>query len=147
MNKHLSVFAFYIRAVFAPALILILLTAAVTGTLLYTGIAEEIRMTEPGSLHGVEVLGLEYILSHSAIPQITAGTLVLLTILLILPGAAFGSQTLYTTARLRIGEKTVFLWHAAFGALLFLLFWAAEACALYAVCLRYTAVGTATEQS
>lgn len=148
MKKHLSVFMLYIRATFLPALLLIFLTAGVSAVLFAKPILEEIRFSAPGSTHGVEILGLETVFGRTAIPVICTVSLILLTVLLIIPGTAFGSQTSYTMSRLCIGEKSAFLWQAGYNALMFLFFWAVEAIVLYGLCLRYGAsVGTATEHT
>lgn len=148
MKKHLSVFMLYIRSTFVPALLVILLTAGVSAVLFAAEILPEIRYSAPGSGHGVEIYGLETVFGNTVIPWIFAASAVLLTILLCIPGTSFGSQTSYTMARLRISEKSAFLWQAGYNTLVYFLLWAVGAAVLFAMCAWYgSTVTTSTNQS
>ncbi|MBQ4354377.1 MAG: hypothetical protein IJC71_05735 [Clostridia bacterium] len=148
MKKHLSVLMLYIRSSFLPLCLIFLLTAALSVCLFAKDLLPEIRFSSPGSRHGVEILGLETLFAHTAIPWIFTGALVLMTVLLLIPGTAFGSQTAYTMSRLRISDKAAFLWQAGYNTLAYFMLWAVGASVLAAMCFWYGAsVSTATEHS
>lgn len=138
----------YIRATFVPALVLILLTAVVSAVLFAVKITPEIRYSAESSDYAAEIYGLETVFGHTIIPWIFAASAVLLTVLLCIPGTSFGSQTAYTMGRLRVSEKSTFLWQAGYNALVYFLLWAVGAAVLSGMCMWYeTAVTTSTNQS
>lgn len=145
MKKHITVFMLYIRSSFIPALVLILLSAAVCAGMFYFTF-DELSGQQP--VPGEYVPGIETSFGKVTVPAVSAVTLVLLTVLLCIPGTSFGSQTGYTMARLQISEKSSFIWQVIYNSLVFLLFWAVQALAMFLVCELYdTLVVTSTNQT
>lgn len=135
----------YIRSTFVPAILLILLTPAVSAVLFGINLSNEISVIGTQS---TEVNGLETVFGNTAVPWVFAVSLVLLTVLLCIPGASFGSRTSYTMARLRVSEKSAFLCQAGYNTLMYCMFWCIGAVVLYAMCAWYEAsVTTSTTQT
>lgn len=65
--------------------------------------------------------------------------MVLLTWVLARMGCAYGSQTGYTVWRLRISERSYFLWQSLYNTLCYFILWGVQALVLYGFALWYTA--------
>lgn len=146
MKKHISVFMLCIRATLLPML-LVLILASVIQTVMFSGELENVIAISQ-SRTGESVYGLESVFGWTSIPLVSAAALILLTVILYIPGTAFGSQTSYTLSRLQISEKSVFVWQAVYNSLALLLFWAAQAILMFALCKWYDiSLETSTNQT
>ncbi len=144
IRKHLSVFCLYIRATLLPMLLLLLLSLGGCALLFHWQLRDLLERTASSGTS----IGLESLFDQTAIPWVVAATLVLLTLLLCIPGSAFGANTSYTVSRLRIGEKAVFLWQALYNTLAYFIFWFFHAVLLWSLCTVYAhTLPHATSQS
>ena len=133
MQKHISVFGFYIRSsIYRVLLILLLMVLAVTGVFLFEfheemaryyelleqvalGNAEAAYLARPEKLFDTRLILVLFELANIAV-----------TIMLVLPGCEFKSKTTYTIKRLQVGERAWFFWQVLCSVMTYLLVYAAQ---------------------
>lgn len=129
MKKHLSVLMLFVRSsIYAVIATIILIAAVQTGLLLWTlqsGVNSLEDAMESNYLWGALV----------------GGTTLLVAILYRMSGSK------YTMRRLRISERTVFLWQSLYHFCCFALLWMTEVCVMTALCQYYLAQPVASSAS
>ncbi len=146
MKKHISVFTLYIRSTLIPVLLLFIITSAIQ--IFMFGQELKTVLEIAASNTGESVYGLESVFGRTSIPVVSLISLILLAILLFIPGTSFRSQTSYTLSRLQISPKANFIWQAVYNSLAFMMFWAAQATVMFALCTWYDiAVESSTPQT
>ena len=122
MKKHVSVLMLFAGSTFWKVLgILALLAVADWGVLYYFS-------TQQAMLDQIFNYGFWVFLVVSA----------LMTWVLARVGCAYGSQTGYTVWRLRISEKSYFLWQSLYNTICYFVLWAVQAAVLYGFAMWYT---------
>ncbi len=128
MKKHLSILMLMSRSTIYKLLGMLLIMAAVEGTLFYFTL---------GKMMATEIVGLELVLQQSRISWICALSFLLVTVLLCLTGCEFGGRQGYTLRRLSVSQRSVFLWQAFYNICCFFLFWAVQLFIVLALCRLY----------
>ena len=141
MKKHLSVFMLIARGSIYKLLILFVLLTGVEGIVFYLTLQNELMIAAE---LGMELSGMEYVFSSGRVFWIAALIFLLMTAQLCIVGCNFGSRQSYTLRRLRISEKSVFIWQAVFNALSFLMLWAVQLGVALALCQWYVSASGET---
>ena len=124
MKQHLSVLMLIVRSSFYKVIaILVVMAAAQVGLFRY---ALQSNL-ESGYHH------LETVVSSSGLAWVLAAAFLLITYVLSRTGCKSGSQPGYTIQRLRISEKTFFIWQAIYNAAIYILLLAIELLLLFAL--------------
>ena len=133
MQKHISVFGFYIRSsIYRVLLILLLMVLAVTGVFLFEFQGEMARyyeLLEQVALGNAEAAYLarpEKLFDNRLILVLFELANIAVTIMLVLPGCEFKSKTTYTIKRLQVGERAWFFWQVLCSVMTYLLVYAAQ---------------------
>ena len=139
MKKHLSVLMLLARSSIYPLLALLAAVAAAqAGAFLLAA-----RMAQG-------VVSPEILVKNGRLSLIFAAGFLALSALACTFGTETSARQRYTLRRLRIGERAVYAWQAAYNAACFLLYWATgalTAMALTALYLRGCPAGEVTGQS
>ena len=133
MQKHISVFGFYIRSsIYRVLLILLLMLLAVTGVFLFVfhgELADYYELLEQVALGNAEAAYLarpEKLFDYRFILVIFELVNIAVTIMLVLPGCEFKSKTTYTIKRLQVSERVCFFWQVLCSAMMYLLVYAVQ---------------------
>lgn len=133
MQKHISVFGFYIRSsIYRVLLILLLMVLAVTGVFLFEFQGEMARyyeLLEQVALGNAEAAYLarpEKLFDNRLILVLFELANIAVTIMLVLPGCEFKAKTTYTIKRLQVSERAWFFWQVLCSAMTYLLVYAAQ---------------------
>lgn len=131
MKKHLSVFGLFCRSTLFRLLVV---SAA--------AVAAEICLFVK-SVRQHPSFGLEMALDDSGVMWVLCLWYVLFVAILCIPGSDFKSRSGYTFRRLRISEKWVFVWQSVYNTLGFVMLWAIQIIAAYAICMIYMNIAPA----
>lgn len=137
MKKHLSVFSLIARSSIYKLLLLFLLLAAAESVLFCLRLQSTLSAAAALQL---EPDGMEYVFTGGKVFWSSAVIFVLMTAQLCRVGCDFGSSQSYTLRRLRITEKSVFIWQTIFNILSFLMLWAVQLGVAMALCHAYVSV-------
>lgn len=128
MRKHLSVFMLHCRSTVYKVLGVMAAMAAAEGALVFFALRRP-----------AEFPSLESFISQSRIIWAFAAAFLAVTALFCASGCEFGSRTGYTLCRLRISEKTVFLWQFLYDLMGYFILWAVQTGLALAFCRAYAA--------
>ena len=118
MRRHLSVLMLIARSTIYKLLGLLVLMVCAEGALYYVTLK---KILTDGSMFSVEEL-----ISNSHIIWVFAVFFVIITILLCLTGCEYGSKQGYKLRRLRISERSIFLWQSIYNIFCYLVIWAVQ---------------------
>ena len=134
MHKQLSILCLLARQTFYKLLLLLLLSSVLQTALFVLLLAGNRTIGLGEAVRGA--CGIPFLLSF----LLTAAGLAA-------EGCDAGAKTGYTLRRLRVTERAVFLWQWAYGALCFLLLWAAELLTAAALCAVWERMADASVQT
>ena len=128
MKQHLSVLMLIVRSSFYKVIAILVVMAATQAGLFRYALQSNL---ESGYHH------LETAVSSSGLAWIFAAAFLLITYVLSRTGCKSGSQPGYTIQRLRISEKTFFIWQAIYNAIIYILLLAIELLLLFALARQW----------
>ncbi len=138
MKKHLSVFGLFARCSAYKILgILFVMSLAEIGLFVREVKKAVATYHELLSLDLVSLDDLERVMDQSGLFWCFAVALILITVVLCLPGCAFGSQTGYTLRRLSVEERATFFHQAVYNVLIYTVFFAIQIALAFFLCVYY----------
>ena len=133
MQKHISVFGFYIRSsIYKVLLILLLMAVAEVGVFLsvfhgeLTNYYELLEQVAQGNATAAYLARPEKLFDNRFIGMIIGFAKLAVSIVLVLPGCEFKAKTTYTIKRLQVSERACFFWQVLCSMMMYLLVYAVQ---------------------
>jgi hypothetical protein len=142
MKRYCSVFGLPIRATLGRILA-VLIASAVVQLLRFRSVLQEAQSAYE-AVRDLPDLSpsfplFEHLLDESRPGAFLACAFLLITLFLCLPGTGYSSRTGYTLKRLQVSEHTVFVLHAVYAALAYLLLLASQLAVVFVCAQAYRA--------
>ncbi len=135
---HLSVLALIARQSFGAVLLVLLITTVLRALAYQKTFSDALAAYNASpSLGFIDIESLFTSSGGTFAINVTRISLLLISFLLCRIFCERGSRCGYTLMRLRVTERGIFVCHAIYAAVIYLLFYAAELLLSYAVCLYY----------